>query len=102
MGANSIVQPGLFDLGNVPEGGAEPPKQTSQPPLDGTTQWVKVPKKTDCADCWTEQAADHAAGKPPKLRMAATRRMVTGSDQVDLCTVHAMRRGWKGVASRNR
>lgn len=92
MGAQD-QQPGLFDL-IEPE--PEAPSLNPQPPLEGTTSWRRVSRRLDCADCSAEQAADYAAGRSVHFRQRADLLMVAGSEQVPLCTHHAMDRGWSG------
>lgn len=87
------IQPGLFDLPQV-EPAPEP--EPEQMPIDGTVTWKRTAKKVSCVDCWHQQAADHAAGRPVARRERARVQMVNGADKVDLCNHHARDRGWKG------
>jgi hypothetical protein len=89
-------QPGLFDLAEVAT--VEPmPEAPAAVPLEGVTKWTRGGRGR-CADCWTDQAADYAAGRPVAGRERATMRMISGSDALDLCGRHARLRGWRGTS----
>jgi hypothetical protein len=88
-------QPTLFDL---PATEPEPVIEVrADVPLDGVTTWTRN-GRGQCSDCWADQAADYAAGRPVARRERATMRMVSGSDTLHLCGRHARLRGWAGTS----
>jgi len=93
MSAAGEPLPGLEAGHNAAQAAAAPRRQMHAQ----SRTWT--PGRGDCADCWRDQAAAYAAGRPVPLRQRARlRHTAPEGATVLVCTAHALRRGWRGRA----
>lgn len=77
------------------------PPETA-PATPAAVTWERVTTRSECVDCYADQAAASRAGEPVPHRERVRLRMTGPEGEALVCMQHGYRRGYRGSAGTGR